>query len=253
MAQGGVAGAAPPGAPAQQPAACSKSGDPEKVMRDLMQERYPIYAEADITVESRDVPHELIVVDTVGGARRWLERGKGRRRQRAVVKVNDARRTGRIGARDRRDHVRVEFGDRSYDIVIGKDCSRARRADRRGAARRPLRRGQRRQRRRALSWRRLKVELRRRLFLGESWLRRASIARASPCSPRSASDCSRSALSAATPSSRLAAAWSATLPALPQASFAAASASCRSRRPCSRRSIPPSAARPASTRRKAKI
>ena len=33
-------------------------------MRDLMTKRYPIYAEADITVESRDVPHEVIVTDT---------------------------------------------------------------------------------------------------------------------------------------------------------------------------------------------
>ena len=31
-------------------------GDPDKVMRELMEERYPIYAEADITVESRDAP-----------------------------------------------------------------------------------------------------------------------------------------------------------------------------------------------------
>jgi shikimate kinase len=36
-------------------------GDPEKVMKKLMQERYPVYAEADVTVESRDVPHETIV------------------------------------------------------------------------------------------------------------------------------------------------------------------------------------------------
>jgi shikimate kinase len=36
-------------------------GDPEKVMKKLMDERYPIYAEADVTVESRDVPHDMIV------------------------------------------------------------------------------------------------------------------------------------------------------------------------------------------------
>lgn len=40
-------------------------GDPEVVMRTLMDERYPIYAEADITVESRDVPHDLIVTAVV--------------------------------------------------------------------------------------------------------------------------------------------------------------------------------------------
>jgi shikimate kinase len=37
------------------------AGDPEKVMKRLMEERYPIYAEADVTVESRDVPHDVIV------------------------------------------------------------------------------------------------------------------------------------------------------------------------------------------------
>jgi shikimate kinase len=37
------------------------NGDAEAVMKRLMAERYPIYAEADITVESRDVPHDVIV------------------------------------------------------------------------------------------------------------------------------------------------------------------------------------------------
>jgi shikimate kinase len=36
-------------------------GDPEAVMKKLMAERYPVYGEADLTVESRDVPHEVIV------------------------------------------------------------------------------------------------------------------------------------------------------------------------------------------------
>ncbi|HWM32125.1 MAG TPA: shikimate kinase [Methyloceanibacter sp.] len=35
--------------------------DPEKVMRKLMAERNPVYAEADIVVDSRDVPHDAIV------------------------------------------------------------------------------------------------------------------------------------------------------------------------------------------------
>lgn len=42
-----------------------KEGDPEAVMRRLMDARYPVYAEADITVESRDVPHEGIVSEIV--------------------------------------------------------------------------------------------------------------------------------------------------------------------------------------------
>lgn len=39
--------------------------DPEAVMRDLMDKRYPIYAEADVTVESRDVQHGQMVNDVI--------------------------------------------------------------------------------------------------------------------------------------------------------------------------------------------
>ncbi len=42
-----------------------KTEDPEAVMRRLMDERYPIYAKADVTVESRDVVHETIVAEIV--------------------------------------------------------------------------------------------------------------------------------------------------------------------------------------------
>ena len=39
--------------------------DPEGVMRALMQTRYPIYATADVTVESRDLPHDAIVAEII--------------------------------------------------------------------------------------------------------------------------------------------------------------------------------------------
>lgn len=42
-----------------------KTDDPEAVMKKLMDERYPVYAEADITVQSRDVPHDIIVGEIV--------------------------------------------------------------------------------------------------------------------------------------------------------------------------------------------
>jgi shikimate kinase len=35
-----------------------KTADPEATMRSLMEQRYPVYAEADIAVESKDGPHE---------------------------------------------------------------------------------------------------------------------------------------------------------------------------------------------------
>lgn len=37
----------------------------DTVMRELMQVRYPLYAQSDITVESRDVPHDVIVEEIV--------------------------------------------------------------------------------------------------------------------------------------------------------------------------------------------
>jgi len=46
-----------------------RTGDPEAVMRKLMDERYPIYAEADIVVESRDVAHDVIVTDVIEALR----------------------------------------------------------------------------------------------------------------------------------------------------------------------------------------
>jgi shikimate kinase len=49
-----------------------KSGDAEATLRNLMNIRYPVYAEADITVESRDVPHEVIVNEIVSGLAQHL-------------------------------------------------------------------------------------------------------------------------------------------------------------------------------------
>jgi shikimate kinase len=44
-----------------------KGADPAETLRLLIEERYPVYAEADITVESRDVPHDTIVDEIVAG------------------------------------------------------------------------------------------------------------------------------------------------------------------------------------------
>jgi len=41
------------------------SSDPETVMRRLMDDRHPFYAEASIVVESRDVSHQAIVTDVL--------------------------------------------------------------------------------------------------------------------------------------------------------------------------------------------
>jgi shikimate kinase len=42
-----------------------RAEDPEEIMRQLIAQRYPIYSQADVTVESRDVPHNSIVTDVI--------------------------------------------------------------------------------------------------------------------------------------------------------------------------------------------
>jgi shikimate kinase len=46
-----------------------KSGDPAATLTALIAERYPVYAEADLTVLSRDVPHDAIVDEIVAALR----------------------------------------------------------------------------------------------------------------------------------------------------------------------------------------
>jgi shikimate kinase len=48
-----------------------KSDDPEAVMRELMEKRYPVYALADVTVESRDVQHGQMVNDVIRALAQW--------------------------------------------------------------------------------------------------------------------------------------------------------------------------------------
>jgi len=42
-----------------------KTSNPEATMRKLMETRYPVYASADIVVESRDEPHDTIVTELI--------------------------------------------------------------------------------------------------------------------------------------------------------------------------------------------
>jgi len=42
-----------------------KTDDPGETLRTLMTERYPVYGQADITIQSREVPHDKIVDEIV--------------------------------------------------------------------------------------------------------------------------------------------------------------------------------------------
>ncbi|RST86178.1 shikimate kinase [Aquibium carbonis] len=53
-----------------------KNDDPRAVMQRLMQERYPVYALADLTVPTRDETKEIIVAETIQALDGWLDAHK---------------------------------------------------------------------------------------------------------------------------------------------------------------------------------
>ncbi|MCB5174397.1 MULTISPECIES: shikimate kinase [Microvirga] len=48
--------------------------DPEGTMRLLMEKRHPIYALADLTVESHEAPHDRVVAEIIDALTEWLEK-----------------------------------------------------------------------------------------------------------------------------------------------------------------------------------
>ena len=50
-----------------------QNADPEGTMRRLMEVRYPVYATADLTVESQDGPHDRVVADIRSALETWFD------------------------------------------------------------------------------------------------------------------------------------------------------------------------------------
>lgn len=51
-----------------------KTDDPAATLHKLIEQRYPVYAEADITIDSRDVLHEVIVDEVLEALRGYFAR-----------------------------------------------------------------------------------------------------------------------------------------------------------------------------------
>jgi len=49
-----------------------KTGDPRATLRQLMESRYPTYAEADVTIVSKDVPQDLVASDIIEALHTFL-------------------------------------------------------------------------------------------------------------------------------------------------------------------------------------
>lgn len=52
-----------------------RNADPRGVMQGLMEQRYPVYAKADIEVQSRDIPKEEMAANVIAAVARWMEEG----------------------------------------------------------------------------------------------------------------------------------------------------------------------------------
>src|ERR687889_1933240 len=53
-----------------------QNSDPEGTMRRLMELRYPVYATADITIDSHEAPHDRVVADAIKALAEWFAREK---------------------------------------------------------------------------------------------------------------------------------------------------------------------------------
>lgn len=51
-----------------------KNGDPREILSALIEERHPVYAQADVTVDSRDAPPEVTVQAALDALEGWLAR-----------------------------------------------------------------------------------------------------------------------------------------------------------------------------------
>jgi len=107
-----------------------RTADPEATMRNLMAVRHPVYAGADLTIESRDVPHDQIVTEVIEALKRsgrlgpFGQKGKidGHLVERGVTKAlwNATLPADPMGKlEDATRIVPVPLPGRAYDVVIG--------------------------------------------------------------------------------------------------------------------------------------
>jgi 3-dehydroquinate synthase len=99
------------------------TADPAATVGRLIEEREPVYRHADLTIWSRDVPHEKIVDECIDALHARL---CGRHRRGGPRNNGNAGHAGRYAMTAPLKHsdpitVDVALGSRAYDIVIGRD------------------------------------------------------------------------------------------------------------------------------------
>jgi shikimate kinase / 3-dehydroquinate synthase len=99
-----------------------QGGDPEQTLRALLEQRYPVYARADITVISRDCPQDLAVEEAIEGLEFFLRFSPDPpplvSPRRSAVSYGQPGTSPQAFSSQAR--VDVELGARSYAILIGE-------------------------------------------------------------------------------------------------------------------------------------
>ena len=91
-----------------------KTEDPEATLRGLMEQRYPVYDRADLTVISRDGPHDAVVDDTMAALEFHLRFSTDVPEARSAAPPRPV-----LPAAEAARRVRVDLPGRAYDILIG--------------------------------------------------------------------------------------------------------------------------------------
>lgn len=102
-----------------------QTDDPEETLRQLMEARRPVYELADLRVESRDVPQDAMVDDTLAALAAGLPQIEEMRQAahskgfaKAMTHLHPPRASSDQDAAHQ-EIVRVALSGRSYDIIIG--------------------------------------------------------------------------------------------------------------------------------------
>ena len=97
-----------------------KTADPEGTLRRLMAERYPVYGRADVTVVSRDGPHEAVVDDAIAALEFHLRFSSDVPELSMIPPASQAAHpiTAEMAPPAGR-RVTVQLPQRPYDILIG--------------------------------------------------------------------------------------------------------------------------------------
>jgi shikimate kinase/3-dehydroquinate synthase len=93
-----------------------QTANPEETVRKLLAERSPIYSLADLTIESRDGPHDVVVDSIVAALSRRFPEPVGE----AETPSGNALSAFAVDSSRPRREVEVALGSRSYKIVIGE-------------------------------------------------------------------------------------------------------------------------------------